>query len=222
MTRGSASPRGSSPARSGLSDQRHEVLAQLDSPGAVALPPPGWHQAMPTCQAARSWHCVTAAFAPSHKLDGSSSSPSLAGVTSAQPGAGALPGVPSLQTTNTVTSSAASGQPYLPHTKQQRCLQPETASPLSLHHRHRSQPIVTCSQVHGRDHVRHVHTTTGTPSATAGGHPPYPRCCPPCAPLLGPKGGNGAPLASVFVSNCPQQGMWSCLSTPAPPQVLWW
>ncbi|XP_030920194.1 ephrin-A1 [Geospiza fortis] len=34
---------------------------------------------MPTCQAARSWHCVTAAFAPGHKLDGSSSSPSLAG-----------------------------------------------------------------------------------------------------------------------------------------------
>lgn len=92
----------------GLSGQRHEVLAQLDSPGAVALPLPGWHQAMPTRHAylpgcTQLAPHVTVAFAPSRKLDVSSSSPSLVWVTSPQPGAGALLGVPSRETINTLS-----------------------------------------------------------------------------------------------------------------------
>lgn len=92
----------------GLSGQRHEVLAQLDSPGAVALPLPGWHQAMPTRHAylpgcTQLASHVTVAFAPSRKLDVSSSSPSLVWVTSPQPGAGALLGVPSRETINTLS-----------------------------------------------------------------------------------------------------------------------
>lgn len=227
MAQGSASPQGSSPAQSGLSAQRREVLAQLDSPGAAALPPPGWHRAMPTCHAylpgcTQLAPCVSAAFAPGHELDGSSSSPSLAQVTSAQSGARALPGVPSRETVNTLSrvrrplaspTCPTRSTSYVNSTKWLHlcpAIMGTNPSPLS--------PAPRCR---GHDHVHHVRTTTGTPGATAGGHPPYPGCCPPCAPPLCPKGGNGAPLASACPSDCPQQGTCACLSTPGPPPVLW-
>lgn len=150
MAQGSASPQGSSPAQSGLSGQRHEDLAQLDSPGTAALPPPGWHQAMPTCHAylpgctQLALH-VTVAFAPGHKPHGYSSSPSLVWMMSAQPGARALPGVPNRQTINTLSRVQwPLASPTCP-TRSSRNVY--STKPLSRHHGHQSQLIVTCLQV---------------------------------------------------------------------------
>lgn len=205
--------------------------------------------AMPTCQAARSWHHVSPwPSLPTANWTVPFPPPALQGVTPAQPRGWGSPGCPQPRNhKHFVTSSAASGRPHLPHTEQRRCLRHENGfhlcpavvgtNPSSL------SPAPRCR---GLDHVYRVHTTTGTPQChwgvgthptqgaahpvphywhppvpLRGGYPSYPRCCPPCAPPLCPKGGNGEPLDPVCPSDCPQQGIWACIFTPGPLPVLW-